>query len=85
MKTVWEGGGCSYCDGTGYMGRIAVHEVVFIDKNIRKMIAESRPEKEIYDYVERVQKMTALKENVLQLIRSGITTIEEFDRITYGE
>lgn len=81
IKKLWRGKGCHRCKGTGYRGRMAVHEVVVIDKNIRRMIARNRPEEEIYDYVEHVQKMTTLKKHVLRLVKEGVTTVEEFVRV----
>ena len=39
ITTIKRGTGCTHCNGTGYRGRIAVHEIVTIDRNIRR----SRP------------------------------------------
>ncbi len=39
ITTIKRGTGCAHCNGTGYRGRIAVHEIVAIDRNIRRMIA----------------------------------------------
>ncbi|MBR0305677.1 MAG: type II/IV secretion system protein, partial [Lachnospiraceae bacterium] len=50
--TVRKAVGCDHCNGTGYKGRVAIHEVVVIDKHIRGMIAEKRTIEEIYQYVE---------------------------------
>lgn len=85
VKLVRRGMGCHLCSHTGYRGRVAVHEVLLIDKEIRRMITERRPVEEIYEYAKTVQKMSSLKENLLHLIERGITTAEELVRLTYGE
>lgn len=85
VKTVRRGTGCHLCNNTGYKGRIAVHETVLIDKEIRRMVAQNRPIEEVYEYVGKNQHMTSLRQNMLELIREGITTVEEMVRLTYGE
>ncbi len=37
VKT-WSGKGCDACTGTGYSGRLAIHEILLVDAEIRKMI-----------------------------------------------
>lgn len=85
VKTVRRGAGCHLCNNTGYKGRVAVHEIVLIDKGIRRMITQGKSIEEIYNYVEENQHMNSLKANMMQLIHEGITTVEEMIRLTYGE
>lgn len=82
---VRRGMGCHLCSHTGYRGRVAVHEVLLMDKEIRRMVTEKRPAEKIYEYARTVQKMGSLKENLLRLIEQGITTAEELLRLTYGD
>ena len=83
--TVYSGAGCEACNGTGYKGRIAVHEVIIVDKNMRKMIAETCSAEEISEYVERTQEFCTLREEMVSLVEQGITTVEELVRLTYGD
>lgn len=83
--TVYSGAGCEACNGTGYKGRIAVHEVIVVDKNMRKMIAETCSAEEISEYVERTQEFCTLREEMVSLVEQGITTVEELVRLTYGD
>lgn len=83
--TVCRGGGCHLCNGTGYRGRIAVHEVVVVDREIRRLISQNRPSEEIEEYVKETQRTCTLRENLLNLVRDGITTPEEFWRVLEGE
>lgn len=84
-KTVRKAVGCELCNGTGYKGRVAIHEVVVIDKHIRGMIAEKRTVEEIYQYVEKTQNIRRLKADMIRLVEEGVTTIDELLRLTYGE
>lgn len=84
-KTVREAIGCEHCNGTGYKGRIAIHEVVVIDKHIRGMITERKSAEEIYQYAEKTQNIRRLKADLIRLVEEGITTTEELLRLTYGE
>lgn len=85
VKKVRRGEGCSFCNHTGYKGRIAVHEVVVIDKTVRQMIADRRSVEEIYKYVEGTQNVCRLKSDIIRLVEQGVTTVEELLRLTYGE
>ena len=84
-KTVRKAVGCELCNGTGYKGRVAIHEVVVIDKHIRGMIAEKRTVEEIYQYVEKTQNIRRLKADMIRLVEEGVTTIDELLRLTYRE
>lgn len=75
------GKGCFLCNGTGYRGRIAVHEILIIDSHIRKMIVEQKSTEEIFLYAKESQNMISLKEQVLRLVEEGITSIEECYRL----
>lgn len=83
IEYVNEAVGCSKCSHTGYQGRIVVHEIAVIDQGIRKMISEGRQVDEIQDYVTREQGMKTLKESAADLVKEGITTMEEFWKIAY--
>lgn len=85
IKRLRRGTGCGFCNLTGYKGRIAVHEVLVIDKEMRKMIGKGCLAEEIYEYARKAQKITSLKSDLLSLVERGITTEEEFVRLTYGE
>lgn len=76
------GKGCRSCGGTGYKGRIAVHELLMIDEEIRKKMAQRRPAEEIFEYAVHAKLLIPLREDILKLIEEGITTIEELERIS---
>jgi len=81
--TLHKGAGCSACGGTGYKGRIAVHEIMTITKELRALINKGASVDEIREAAEK-QGMLTLQENCRQLIVDGISTIEEMLRVAYS-
>ncbi len=69
--------GCPYCNGSGYSGRIAVHEAVRIDKTMRTMIAKGEDMANIRAYAREVCGMKTLQENGAVLAANGIISAEE--------
>lgn len=81
IKKVSKGKGCHMCNNTGYKGRIAIHEMVIIDKKMKRMITEQAPMDDIYDYSIKEQYMKTLKTSALELVAQGTTTIEEMIKV----
>lgn len=77
--------GCPACNHTGYRGRIAIHEVLQVDKMIRKLIMDDAPVEEMKAYAIRSQNMKTLKTSALQYLKSGITSVEEAVKVAYYE
>lgn len=76
------GGGCHRCSGTGYRGRIAIHQVVEVDGTLRSMIADGRPVGEMKEYARRELGMAWLYEEAMRLADEGVTTKEEAVRVS---
>lgn len=72
--------GCPGCKNTGYLGRLAVLEIMVINNEIRKMIAQRAHDVELEDYAIK-QGMKTLKMSCLRHILEGNTSIEEQVRI----
>ena len=83
VRVVTRGTGCTKCNNTGYKGRIAVHEVLAINNDIRRMIINHTTIEEINRYAREVQHMRTLKESGLILVKEGKTTPEELLKISY--
>ncbi len=84
VEHLMRGRGCGYCTKTGYRGRIAIHEIVKTDENLRSLIVNRRSEKELRDYV-LSQQFRSMQEDGLQKAALGITTVEEVMRVTMRE
>ncbi len=80
--TLQRGRGCPKCYYTGYSGRIAIHEILKIDRVIRDAIQNENSNDEIAVLAEKAG-MKTLKDNCRDLVLSGVTTIEEFSRVVY--
>jgi len=85
IRKIRRGKGCELCRHTGYKGRMAVHEVLVVDREIRKMIGKGCAPEEIYEYAVKTQNFTPIKTDILRLVEAGITSEEEFWRLTYGQ
>lgn len=57
--------------------RIAVHEVLIVDKIIRCMIRERRSPEEILDYAKTTQNMITLQERLSELSEEGVILLDE--------
>lgn len=78
--TIYKAGGCPYCNETGYSGRTGVFEIMLINKEMKKMIAQRAHDVELEDYAIK-HGMKTLKMSCLEHILNGVTTIDEFVRI----
>jgi len=83
VTTLYRGKGCHLCNNTGYKGRIAIHEILAIDKKIRTMISRKEAIEDIYAYVEEAQKVIPLRKSVGNLARDGVTSMEEYLKLSY--
>jgi type IV pilus assembly protein PilB len=72
--------GCSGCAKTGYKGRLALHEVMSVTEQIERM-AVSRASSTEIGRLARQQGMIGLREDGMEKVRSGATSIEEILRV----
>ncbi len=79
-----KGRGCSYCKKTGYRGRLAVHEVITFDDNLRGMVVEKRTDAEYRKYV-REKGMLSMLDDGLAKAAVGFTTLSEILRVSGRE
>lgn len=71
-----KGLGCKECNGYGYKGRLAVHEGIYMSKEIEELAATNPSEREIQVEAGK-QGFLTLREDTMLKIWRGITTIEE--------
>ena len=83
-STFYEGVGCIECNGTGFLGRSAISELLDLSDNIRALILEKRPAAEI-KRAARAEGMVFLRESALQRVFAGVTTIKEINKVTFVE
>ncbi len=79
--TLYRGRGCPKCHQTGYRGRIGIFEYLHISPKIGKLIME-RKDSQVIKEVATEEGMVSLREDGLQKVLQGITTLEEVLRVT---
>lgn len=79
-ETVMRAIGCRKCGGTGYQGRIGVHEVLLMSEEISRLCVENATAEEIRR-VAIEQGMLTLRQDGLEKVRMGQTSIEEVVRV----
>jgi type IV pilus assembly protein PilB len=79
----YKGKGCPACNFTGMKGRVAIYEVMPITEDLRALILRNAPTAEIRE-VALAQGMRTLRQNALQKVIDGVTTVEEVLRVTLG-
>lgn len=72
--------GCAYCNFTGYKGRIGVFELFQIDDSMEKIIIKTPSVAEIREEAIKTGMVTMKQDGLLKVL-SGITTIDEAERV----
>jgi type IV pilus assembly protein PilB len=73
--------GCSRCGGTGFRGRVGIYEVMSVTEEIRALILERAPVDAMVAVAVR-DGMLRLRDDGLQKVREGLTSIAEVERMT---
>src|ERR1700692_1170950 len=82
--TFYEGTGCIECSGTGFLGRLAVSELLALSDHIGELILDRRPASEIRRAAKE-EGMTFLRESALEKVLRGVTTLREINKVTFVE
>ena len=78
---IYEAVGCEKCHGTGYLGRIAICDILDLDDNLRTLIANEKLD------IGQLRKngdekgKSNLKKQCLKKVVSGITSLDELKRV----
>ena len=73
--------GCPKCNGAGYRGRLAVFEVLEVDRDIDALILRKASSSEIFEAA-KSKGMMDLRQAGLMKAARGITSLEEVVRVT---
>ena len=77
----YKGRGCDFCKGTGYRGRKGLFEIMTLDDELKEMIIGGASVIELREKA-RSKGMKTLKEDGVNKVLAGITSIEEVFRVT---
>jgi general secretion pathway protein E len=76
------GPGCRECRGSGYKGRKAVAELMVLNDELRELITTHAPLRQLKETAKR-NGMRFLREAALAAVKSGETTLQEINRVTF--
>lgn len=77
------GTGCKYCGFTGYKGRVAVDEILVITPEMQQHIASNSEHMESLIEIAKANKMRFMRDELLDLVKQGTTSVEEAIRLIY--
>ncbi len=75
------GKGCGQCRGSGYRGRNAIAEILILNDEIRELIVAQEPIRRIKEAA-RNNGTRFLREGALDMVKQGLTSLEEANRVT---
>ncbi|MBS3919389.1 MAG: Flp pilus assembly complex ATPase component TadA [Deltaproteobacteria bacterium] len=77
------GKGCKQCKQSGYLGRIGIYELLTVNEQIKRLIAEKASSQEIRQVARETTGLKSLREDGLLKVLKGVTTRDEVDRVAY--
>ena len=72
--------GCAHCNGTGYKGRLGIYEIMPVTEAVERLIVERKSADELMR-VAVAEGMITLRQDGLERVRQGVTTVEEISRV----
>ena len=84
LRAVWEAVGCNACNGTGYLGRVGIFELLPVTSEICKVIVQ-RADAGVIRSLATQQGMRLLREDGWDKVGRGVTTLAEVLRVTREE
>ncbi|MFA6974157.1 MAG: GspE/PulE family protein [Parcubacteria group bacterium] len=80
----YHGQGCDTCNNTGLKGRLAIYEVVPVTDKIKEIMIEKRGNENLVKAERDKAGVLTIKQDGILKILSGMTTIEEVERVVEG-
>ncbi|MEA3428365.1 MAG: GspE/PulE family protein, partial [Thermodesulfobacteriota bacterium] len=78
--TMYRADGCDLCNGTGYKGRLGIHELMKGTKEIKRMIKKEAPTEELSVQAAK-DGMTTLIQDGIKKAFDGLTDLNEIKRV----
>ena len=83
VETFYRGKGCPKCRKTGFSGRIGIYELLVLTDELRQKISQNVSVDEIRSAAIE-SGMTILRQDGMDKVKAGITTVEEVLSVTTG-
>ena len=80
IEKIYKPVGCDSCY-KGYKGRIALHEVLLLNQDIRDAIVNNTPKEQIRELIYKSGNTTSLLDDGLIKVINGLTSFEEVLRV----
>ncbi|MFA6074350.1 MAG: ATPase, T2SS/T4P/T4SS family [Negativicutes bacterium] len=81
---LFRGVGCKMCGFTGYKGRTGIYEVMAMSPKLRSMVNKNVTDEELVR-VARDEGMTSMREDGVNKIYAGLTTVQEVVRVSFAD
>ncbi len=76
------GSGCGNCRGTGFKGRRAIAEILYLNDEIRELIVDGESIRRVKEAAFR-NGTRLLRQSALDMVQQGLTTLQEINRVTF--
>jgi type II secretory ATPase GspE/PulE/Tfp pilus assembly ATPase PilB-like protein len=73
---LWRPKGCPKCGGTGYKGRMGIHELLVASDEVKRMVQKRKPVEELRQLAIR-EGMTTLLQDGIQKVLKGVTDFKQ--------
>lgn len=84
IEKIYRGKGCPMCGMTGYKGRLAIHELLVVDENMRNAIGDGASFSALRNIAVQNKTIFLLDDGLLK-VKQGYTTTEEVLRVVTEE
>ncbi len=78
---IYKAVGCEKCFNTGYRGRVGIFEIMVMTEKLKNLILETYDSNRIQNEARR-QNMRTLRQDGIEKVLKGVTTVEEVLRVT---
>jgi len=80
----YTGTGCGNCAGTGNKGRMAVHEILAVNSDVRNLIPQDDAASKIRDYLAK-NGIHTIKDECMRLVAEGVISIKEAISVAFTQ
>jgi type IV pilus assembly protein PilB len=81
--TFYQPKGCLHCNGTGFKGRVALHELLVVNDAIREAIFSHKTSTQIRFIAREQAHLVSMREDGFYKATQGVTTLEEIVRVVF--
>lgn len=75
--TLYRGKGCSWCQGSGYKGRVGIFELLVPDSEVHRMVMQRTAAEDIRQHCMKRGPFDTLRRDGLRKAVEGVTTVEQ--------